>query len=78
MGRTKSAIQPAKMRSDADRFGDRCLERFTIRSWCLRRSDSATMERTPPGPSNRARTAMKWMKRTAIALGEVWKRRNQR
>jgi hypothetical protein len=39
--------------------------RFKIRIWCLRRSDSATRERTPPGPSNRARTAMKWMKRTA-------------
>src|SRR6266481_8510123 len=36
--------------------------RFKIRIWCLRRSDSATRERTPPGPSNRARTAMKWMK----------------
>jgi hypothetical protein len=23
------------------------------------------VERTPPGPINRARTAMKWMKRTA-------------
>jgi hypothetical protein len=31
------------MRSQADRFGDRCRERFTIRGWCLRRSDSATM-----------------------------------
>ncbi len=67
----KSAIQPAKMRSPADRVGDRCRERFTIRSWCLRRSDSATTERTPPGPSNRARTAIKWMKRTAkLPVGE--------
>src|SRR5215469_8208213 len=37
------------------RLGVRCRERFTISSWCLRRSDSATRERTPPGPSKRAR-----------------------
>jgi hypothetical protein len=30
------------------------------------------MERTPPGPSNRARTAMKWMKRTARLRIEEW------
>ncbi len=64
VGRIKNAIQPARMRSHADRMGDRCRERFTIRSWCLRRSDSATIERTPPGPSKRARVAIKWMKRT--------------
>ena len=29
----------------------------------VRISDSATMERTPPGPSKRARVAMKWIKR---------------
>jgi len=29
------------------------------------------------GPSKRARVAMKWMKRTTIALGKAWKRRNQ-
>jgi hypothetical protein len=34
----------------------------------LRRSDSATGEQTPPGPSNRARTAMKWTKRTAMRI----------
>jgi hypothetical protein len=45
IGRTQSAIQPARMRSDARRLGDRCRERFTIRSWCLRRSDSAISER---------------------------------
>src|SRR5438309_9022252 len=64
VGRTKSAIRPARVRSDTDRFGDRRRERFRIRSWCLRRSDSATMERAPPGPSRRARVAMKRMKRT--------------
>ena len=26
-----------------------------MRSWCLRRIDSATMEQAPPGPSKRAR-----------------------
>ena len=49
------------MRSPSDRLGDRCRERFTIRSWCFRRSDSATSERTPPGPSNRASVAIKWI-----------------
>jgi hypothetical protein len=29
------------------------------------RSDSATRERTPPGPSNRASVAIKWITRTA-------------
>src|SRR5437016_8721797 len=57
VGRTKSAIKPARARSDTCKFGDRFRERFKIRIWCLSRSDSATRERTPPGPSNRARTA---------------------
>jgi len=51
-------------------WGDRYQERFRSRSWCLRRSDSATMERIPPGPSRRARVARKWMKRTTR-----WRRR---
>ncbi len=37
-------------------------ERFTIRSWCLRRSDCTTMERALP--SKRAWVAIKGMKRT--------------
>jgi hypothetical protein len=64
VGRTKSASKPARMQSPADRLGDRCRERFT-RSWCFRRSDSATRERTPPGPGNRASVAIKWITRTA-------------
>jgi hypothetical protein len=48
VGRTKSAIKPARMRSDVHKFGERCRERATIKSWCLRIRDSATMERTPP------------------------------
>jgi hypothetical protein len=73
MGRAKTAIKPARIRSDACRLGDRFLERFKIRSSCLRRSDSATSERTPPGPSNRARVEMKWMKRTARwRIAEWW------
>jgi len=51
VGRTKSAIKPARMRSEVHKFGDRCRDRFTIKSWCLRIRDSATRERTPPGPS---------------------------
>src|SRR6266550_8071843 len=66
----KSAIPPARIRSHAQRLGDRCRERFMSRSWCLRRSDSATMERIPPGPSRRAKVARKWMKRTTR-----WRRR---
>jgi hypothetical protein len=63
-GRTKSAIQPARIRSHEDSVGDRCRERFTIRSWCLSRGDSAMRERTPPGWSNWVRMAIEWMKRT--------------
>src|SRR5215472_8888973 len=58
VGRTKSASKPARMRSDERRLGVRCRERFTISSWCLRRSDSATRERTPPGPSKRGASRM--------------------
>src|SRR5215469_6068904 len=36
VGRTKSAIKPARMRCDERRLGVRCRERFTISSWCLR------------------------------------------
>jgi hypothetical protein len=68
---------PIRERSHEDRVGDRCRERFTIRSWCLSRRDSAMRERTPPGWSNWVRMAIKWMKRTTIALGKAWKRRNQ-
>ena len=35
VGRTKSASKPAKMRSHADRLGDRCQERFTISPDCV-------------------------------------------
>src|SRR6267154_2338024 len=56
----------------ADRLGDRCRERFTIRSWCLRRSDSAARERTPPGPSSLAGVARKWIKRTTRWRMEEW------
>jgi hypothetical protein len=45
-------------------WSDRCRERFTISNCCLRRRDSATRERTQPGPSNRANVAIKWMNRT--------------
>jgi len=68
VGRTKSAIKPARMRSDVHKFGNRCRERVTIKSWCLRIRDSATMERTPQGPSKRARVARKWIKRTTRLL----------
>ena len=66
------AIKPARIRSHADRLGDRWRERFRSRSWCFRRSDSATTERTPPGPSRRTRVARKWMKRTTRWRIEEW------
>jgi hypothetical protein len=64
VGRSQSASPPVRIRSDANRFGAHCRERFRIRSSCLSRSDSATMERAPPAQSKRARMAMKWMKKT--------------
>src|SRR5437016_86010 len=71
VGRTKSAIKPARMQSEVHKFGDRCQERFKIRIWCLSRSDSATRERTPPGPSKRAWVAIKWIKRmTRLLIAE--------
>jgi hypothetical protein len=70
VGRTKSAIKPARMRSDVHKFGDRCRERATIKSSCLRIRDSATMERTPPGASKRASVARKWIKRMTRLLIE--------
>src|ERR1700674_2868453 len=49
-GRMKKAHKPATRRSEKYRLGDRCRERLRIRSCCLTRADSATTERTPPGP----------------------------
>jgi hypothetical protein len=64
VGRTKSASKPARIQPDEGRLKDRCRKRFTIiEEFVLRRSDSATRERTPPGPSNRAKVAMKWIKK---------------
>src|SRR5207249_6252764 len=61
------------MRSDVHKFGDRCRERATIKSWCLRIRDSATMERTPLAPSKRARVARKWTKRgTRLLIAESY------
>src|SRR5207302_9286847 len=39
------------------------LKKF-LEKLVLRRRDSATRARTPPGPSNRAKVAIKWMNRT--------------
>jgi len=63
-GRMRRAHKPATRRSEVRRSGDRCRERLRIRSCCLTRTVSATTERMPPGPRNRARVAMTWMKRT--------------
>jgi hypothetical protein len=54
---------PAMKRSIDRRFGARFRERFRISSCCLRRTDSATTERIPPGRQSWESVA--WMKRTA-------------
>src|SRR5882724_9404175 len=66
--RTRRAHKPAMRRSETRRLGDRCRERLRIRSCCLTRTDSATTERTPPGPKSRATVAMTWTKRTTRLL----------
>src|SRR5713101_3065963 len=45
--------------------GDRFRERLRISSWCLTSTDSATTERTPPGPASRATVASRSRTRTA-------------
>jgi len=61
----RSAHTPASMRSERRRRGDRFRERLRISSCCLRSRDSATTERAPPGPANRATVATRWSNRTA-------------
>ena len=58
-GRMNSAHTPARIRSDAQRFGARCRERFRMSSCCLTKTDSATTDRRPPGPISRARVAIR-------------------
>ena len=58
-GRMNSAHTPARIRSDAQRFGARCRERFRMSSGCLTKTDSATTDRRPPGPISRARVAIR-------------------
>jgi hypothetical protein len=65
LGGTSRAHNPVISRSATRRLGERCRERFRIRSCCLTRTDSATTERAPPGPASRAIVVMRWMKSTA-------------
>ena len=58
-GRMNSAHTPARIRSDAQRFGGRCRERFRMSSYCLTKTDSVTTDRRPPGPISRARVAIR-------------------
>ncbi len=58
-GRMNSAHTPARIRSDAQRFGARCRERFRMSSCCLTKTDPATTDRRPPGPISRARVAIR-------------------
>ena len=53
-GGMNSAHTPARIRSEARRFGARCRERFRMSSCCLTKTDSATTDRKPPGPISRA------------------------
>jgi len=63
--RMRSGLKPATMRSEGQRLGDRLRERLRDSSCCLTSTDSATMERVPPGPASRATVASRWRKRTA-------------
>src|SRR5439155_27208999 len=65
LGRMSNVHKPATTRSARRRLGERRLERLRISSWCLTRTDSATTERAPPGPANRATVASRCKKRTA-------------
>src|SRR4030095_1614639 len=65
LGGTSRAHNPVISLSATRRLGERCRERFRIRSCCLTRTDSATTERAPPGPASRAIVVMRWMKSTA-------------
>jgi hypothetical protein len=58
-GRMRRAKIPTRIRFEALRFGARCRERLRISSWCLIKRDSATTERTPPGPRSRASVTSK-------------------
>jgi hypothetical protein len=52
-GRISKVHKPAMMRSEVARLGARFRLRFRIRSWCRIKTDSATMERSPPGRPSR-------------------------
>ena len=54
---------PATKRSRARRFGARLRDRLRISSCCLRRTDSATIERMSPGRRSRESVTRTWMKR---------------
>jgi hypothetical protein len=57
----ESRVAVGILASHSDRF----RERLRIRSWCLTSTDSATTERAPPGPANRATVARRCRNRTA-------------
>src|ERR1700722_5547007 len=70
-GRSKQAsgTQPERQPAGKDPVRRRQIRRslpgaIQDQELILSRSDSATRERAPPGPSRRARVAMKWIKRT--------------
>ncbi len=47
-GRINKVRKPEMMRSEDRRLGARFRPLFTIRTWCLIKTDSATTERRPP------------------------------
>ena len=53
------------------RWGNRFRERLRISSSCLTSSDSATTERTPPGPTSRATVVSRWRNRTVKSRTET-------
>src|SRR5689334_6556931 len=63
---------PAIRRSRMRRLGARRRERFTIKSWCLIRTDSAITERNPPGWKMRRMVVMRWTRRTIKSRMPAW------
>ena len=75
-GRIKIAQKPTIYRSLGRRSGARFLDRLSISSWCFTSSDSATTDRVPPGPSNRATVTTRCMK--SIARSRITESPNHR
>jgi len=83
VGRTKSAIKPARMRSDMHKFGDRCRERVTIQELVLEDkglrnygTDAARTEQAGQGSKEMDKKSNQSAHRRIVAgreiLKEIW------